>query len=259
MNNELINRTLMRVIARFEPLSRRAAQWLRRVAGRRPDLPDSNDPQVPADAPAESSAARPMAEIFRAIYVDNLWGSEDSRSGTGSDLQQTAMIRETLPTLLRELGAKSMLDVPCGDFHWMRTLDLGIDYIGADVVADLIAENAAQYANDRRRFQVIDIANDALPRVDLVFCRDLLVHFSFADALSAIANLKRSGSTWLLTTTFTNRADNVDIETGQWRAINLQLPPYNFPPPQRMINENCTEFGTDWADKSLGLWWLVDL
>lgn len=259
----------------------RVAQWLRRLAGREPYVPDlerppapdlsrppvaapgqppgpAADPVAPPLAP-ETTATRPMAEVFGAIYVDNYWGSEDSRSGTGSDLQQTAVIRETLPGLVRELGVQTMLDVPCGDFHWMRTLDLGLDYIGADVVPALIAANTAQYANDRRRFQVIDIANDTLPRVDLVFCRDLLVHFSFADALRAIANLKRSGATYLLTTTFTNRTDNFDIETGQWRAINLQLAPYNFPPPLRMINENCTEFGTDWADKSLGLWRLVDL
>jgi len=265
----------------------RAAQWVRRLAGRAPHAPDLGHPPMPdpgpppvpdlvrtpaADPghasasvpgqpplPAQTSPARPMAEVFNEIYVTNHWGSEVSHSGGGSDLQQTTVIRETLPALLRELGVQSMLDVPCGDFHWMRTLELGVDYTGADVVAALIAENTAAYTNERRRFALLDIANDTLPRVDLVFCRDLLVHFSFADALRALANLKRSGSTWLLTTTFTNRTNNVDITTGEWRPINLQLPPFDFPPPQRMINENCTEFGTDWADKSLGLWRLVDL
>lgn len=233
----------------------RAAQWLRRLAGRAPFVPDLERPVVPQGGPRGPS----MAEVFHEIYAKNVWGSEVSRSGTGSDLEQTAVIREVLPGLLRELGVRSMLDVPCGDFHWMRLLDLDLDYIGADVVSDLIAANTARYAGDRRRFQSVDIANDDLPRVDLVFCRDLLVHFSFADALRAIANLKRSGSTYLLTTTFTNRSAHVDITTGEWRAINLALAPFNFPPPLRMINENCTEFGTDWADKSLGLWRLADL
>jgi hypothetical protein len=153
-----------------------------------------------------------------------------------------------------------MLDIPCGDFHWMRTLDLDIDYTGGDVVPDLIERNNAHYGSDKRRFMVIDIAGGDLPRVDLVFCRDLLVHFSFVDALRAIANLKRSGSTYLLTTTFVDRTEHVDIQTGQWRAINLRLPPFNFPPALRLINERCTEGGgTDWADKSLGLWRLADL
>jgi len=237
----------------------RAAQFLRRLAGRPAWVPDITRPASLTLAMEATTKTRPMAETFREIYVNNAWGSDDSRSGTGSDLTQTAVVREVLPGILRELGVRSMLDVPCGDFHWMRMLDLDVDYIGADVVPDLIAANNAHYASDRRRFQVVDISNDDLPRVDLVFCRDLLVHFSFSDARRAIANLKRSGSTYLLTTTFADRTTNADIETGQWRPLNLQLAPFDFPPALRLVNEKCTEWGDAWADKSLALWKLADL
>jgi len=237
----------------------RAAQRLRRLVGRPRHVLDLERPPALAATDNATAGLRSMGQIFRQIYVKNAWGADDSRSGTGSDLTQTAVVRETLPGLLRELRVRSMLDVPCGDFHWMRMVDIDVDYTGADVVADLIEANNARYANDRRRFRVVDISSDELPRVDLVFCRDLLVHFSFSDALRAISNLKRSGSTYLLTTTFTNRTANADIETGQWRPLNLQLPPFDFPPPLRLINENCTEWGSDWADKSLGLWRLDDL
>ena len=255
----------------------RAAQWTRQLVGRKPLIPD-----LDRSPPTELSTDK-MANIFHEIYVTNAGGSDDSLSGHGSDLQQTKAIRETLPILLGELHVRSMLDVPCGDFHWMRMLEMDIDYIGADVVSDLIALNNDRYGNDRRHFQHVDISNDQLPRVDLIFCRDLLVHFSFSDALRTIRNIKRSGSTYLLTTTFTARKIHSDIETGQWRVINLQLPPFNFPPPLRLIKENCTENGMDvksqglgnwmhklreqrrmlsgnaWADKSLGLWRLSDL
>lgn len=233
----------------------RFAQLLRRFAGSPLQVFDLDRPKTLVEAPAERS----MSVIFHEIYAHNVWGSEVSRSGTGSDLQQTAVIREALPKILKEFSAQTMLDIPCGDYHWMKMIELDVDYIGADVVTDIIAANSALYSDDRRRFQTVDIANDDLPRVDVVFCRDLLVHFSYADALRAIANLKRSGSTYLLTTTFTNRTSNVNIETGQWRALNLELPPFDFPRPVRLINENCTEWGTDWADKSLGLWRLADL
>ncbi len=229
----------------------RASRFLRRLVGREPFEPDLDRPNAPI--------SHAMADIFGRIYRHNLWVSRVSHSGTGSDLEQTAVIRETLPPLLRSLGVRTLLDVPCGDFHWMRTVDLGVDYVGADVVLDLIAANTARDANAHRRFVVVDIANDDLPCVDLIFCRDLLVHFSFVDALRVIANLKRSGSTYLLTTTFTARTTQADIATGQWRPINLRLPPFNWPAPLRTINENCTEAGGDWADKSLGLWRLVDL
>ena len=233
----------------------RAAQWLRRLAGRdglRPDL----------ERPVRSGGGLPtgqMTEVFRGIYKSNAWGSTVSHSGTGSDLEQTAVIRSILPGLLQELAVTSMLDVPCGDFHWMREVELDVDYTGGDVVPDLVAANQERYGNDRRRFRVVDIANNALLPVDLVFCRDLLVHFSFDDALCAISNLKRSGSTWLLTTTFPARTENLDIATGQWRPLNLERPPFNFPPPRRLFNERCSEYGEDWADKSLGLWCMEDL
>lgn len=257
----------------------RATEWLRRHAGREPIVPDLSRPSFDTDALASSA----MTSVFHEIYATNAWSSQDSHSGRGSDLQQTEAIRQALPALLKDFNVHSLLDIPCGDFHWMRLLDLDIDYIGSDVVGDLIAANDARYGNERRRFQVVDIANDSLPRVDLILCRDLLVHFSFLDAMRAIHNLKRSGSTYLLTTTFTDRSTHTDIKTGQWRVINLQLPPFNFPPPLRLIKENCTEQGidfgdekrrfwklkpsfrqsvrdrNDWQDKSLGLWRLADL
>jgi hypothetical protein len=91
-------------------------------------------------------------------------------------------------------------------------------------------------------------------KVDLILCRDLLVHLSFHDIKSALSNIFESGSRFVLTTTFPTRDINRDIETGQWRPLNLQRPPFSFPPPIRLITERCTELGGQWADKCLGLW-----
>jgi hypothetical protein len=57
-----------------------------------------------------------------------------------------------------------------------------------------------------------------------------------------------------LTTTFPGCASNEDIVTGDWRPLNLQLAPFNLPAPDLLINEQCTEGGNLFADKSLGLW-----
>ena len=229
----------------------RVTEWVRRRLGREPFIPDLSRPSLEGDA----FSSHAMTTTFHHIYASNAWDSQDSHSGRGSDLRQTDAIRTALPALLEEFGVKTLLDIPCGDFHWMRMLDLDVDYIGADVVEPLIADNNASFGNDRLCFRRLDIANDSLPRVDLVMCRDLLVHFSFLDALRAIQNLKRSGSTYLLTTTFIDRLDHRDIQTGQWRVINLQLPPFNFPPPLRLIREHCTEEGMDFGDEGRGPWW----
>jgi SAM-dependent methyltransferase len=192
-------------------------------------------------------------ERFRHIYETNHWNDAESVSGPGSTLEETEPIRRALPTMLAELGAASLLDLPCGDFHWMQHTDLsGIDYIGGDLVGELIERNRAQHARDGVAFRKLDLVHDTLPAVDAVLCRDCLVHLSFADAQAALANIARSGAKWLLTTSFPGVTRNDDIVTGQWRPINLMLSPFNLPESKKVITENCTE--TEFADKTLSLW-----
>jgi hypothetical protein len=197
---------------------------------------------------------------FSRIFEEHYWFDRESRSGPGSSVTQTTNIREQIPRLLASLGIGSILDVPCGDFNWMRYVDLGtMRYIGADVVPEIIANNRIQFADPQRQFLSMNAADDALPQVDLVLCRDLLVHLSFSDATRALANFRRSGSTYLLVTTFPAVDFNKQIETGAWRPLNLQLPPFSLPEPITIINEGCTEDEGKYADKSLALWRLADL
>ncbi len=103
-------------------------------------------------------------ERFRHIYDTNHWSEAESVSGPGSTLEETDPIRRELPALLGDLGATSLLDLPCGDFHWMQNIDLaGIDYIGGDVVGELVERNQAQQARDGVRFCKLDLVHDTLP------------------------------------------------------------------------------------------------
>lgn len=213
-------------------------------------------PRHTAEAPSESLDIK---EIFSSIYHKNYWGNRDSRSGAGSDLTQTAVIRERLPVLIRKLGVDSMIDVPCGDFFWMAQTPIDCDYLGADVVPEMIAHNQAVFGSVRRSFRVLDVTSDELPRADLIFSRDLLVHFSFSDIARALHRMQASGAAWLLTTTFTGRNENLDIPTGLWRPLNFVRPPFSFPEPVEVIIEGCTEGDGSWGDKSLGLWRLPEL
>ena len=198
-------------------------------------------------------------KTFTTIYQENRWKDGDALSGPGSNLAQTQAIRRAMPILLSDIQCRSLLDIPCGDFYWMSKIDLDLQYFGADIVAGIIAGNQRMYARDNRQFIQLNIITDPLPKVDLIFCRDCLVHFSFAHIQDALKNIKSSGSTYLLTTTFTNRASNFDIVTGEWRTINLQRPPFNFPFPLQLIDEQCTEGDGAYADKALGLWKIADL
>lgn len=197
---------------------------------------------------------------FDSIYQNNTWGNVESVSGEGSSLASTAAIRAGIPGLLKKYKIGSMLDIPCGDFNWMREVDLGgRHYIGADLVPDMIDKNRLFYSSPTREFQVIDLLKSDLPKADLIMCRDCLVHFSYSDINKAIRNMQKSRAKYLLTTTFVNQKHNDDIITGHWRPINLQVKPFGFPSPVEIINEQCTELNGKYPDKSLALWLLDDL
>jgi len=198
-----------------------------------------------------------MEHAFRHLYQHNLWGDPESVSGPGSGLLRTEAFRDHIAGLLSDLGAKSLLDAGCGDFNWMRAVSLPIErYVGIDVVPELIREVRQRYADGQRTFIHGDIVRDDLERVDVILCRDCLVHFSFADAIAAVRNFKRSGSRYLLTTSFIAFGEKVDIETGGWRRLNLERPPFDFPPPEKTIDEKCLHTGGIYADKRLALWQL---
>lgn len=204
--------------------------------------------------------SRSHREIFTDIFRSGAWGSEESVSGIGSTMEQTEVLRVFLPDLVHELGVQTLCDVPCGDWHWLQHVRLDLrEYIGLDVVPDVVARNRQRFGQPGRRFEVLDLTREVPPRADLVLCRDLLVHLSDEDIRAALSNLVATGSTWLLTTTFTEPRPHRDIETGSWRPLNLERSPWNFPEPVRLINEHCTVEDGIWLDKSLGLWRLADL
>lgn len=200
-------------------------------------------------------------EIFTTIYNDNHWKSSESVSGGGSELEQTNSVIKEINIILKSYSIKSILDLPCGDFNWMRFVDLAeTKYIGADIVDKLILNNSNLYGiNNQIDFKVINLITDKLPKVDLVITRDCLVHLSFKDIFTSIANIKNSGSKYLLTTTFINRHNNIDIITGNWRTLNLEIAPFNFPKPIALFIENCTEDNGNFSDKAMALYNIEDI
>ena len=190
-----------------------------------------------------------LKEVFTNIYESNLWTSEESRSGLGSELKSTEVIRRELPELFKKFKIESVLDIPCGDFNWMQHVDMdNVNYIGADIVDKMIESNNITFPN--MDFIVLDLTESELPKVDLIFVRDLLGHFNYQNVNKALQNIIRSGSKYLLTTSFTRWHYNVDIENGGWRPINLMLQPFSLKPIY-LINEDCFEGDGQYNDKCL--------
>jgi hypothetical protein len=169
---------------------------------------------------------------FTQIYKDNYWTSKESISGPGSDLDNTVTVRKELPQIFIDYKVKTFLDLPCGDFHWIKLIDLSnIHYIGGDIVDDLIKKNLEKYKAPNLEFKVMDLIKDPLPKVDMIMVRDCFIHLSNPLISKALANIKASGSTWLLTNSFVDMKENINIKTGTWRRVNFDIAPFNLPKP----------------------------
>ena len=170
---------------------------------------------------------------FTTIYKNRLWKGSESVSGFGSGYKYTENLRNDLPRVITQLGVSSIFDAGCGDFNWMKLVisSLQIDYLGVDIVEDLIAENNHIHANERIKFAVFDITQSTIPNAELIICRDVLFHLSNHLILAAMQNFLDSGANYFLLTSHVNFGDfkNTDIVTGDFRRLDIFTSPFHFP------------------------------
>ena len=135
-------------------------------------------------------------DIFTEIYKTNHWRSLESISGSGSESTQAIELIQNLEKLLNDLKIKTLLDIPCGDLNWMQKVNLSnIDYVGADIVEELIESNINQFKDSSNlKFKVLNLIKDDLPLSDIIIVRDCLVHLSYENIFEAI---KKHKSHWL--------------------------------------------------------------
>jgi SAM-dependent methyltransferase len=200
---------------------------------------------------------RSLEERFSAIYKNRVWlngRQSGALSGLGSEVANTCIVRDQLPQLLESLGTRTLLDIGCGDFNWMKEITLSCAYTGIDIVPDLIEGNAIRYGGERRQFRTIDAIHDPLPQADAALCREVLFHLSFEDIWSLVENVRRSGTSFFIATTDNDLRMNADILSGDFRFLNLQQRPFWFPDPRFSIADNAVA-----TDRVLACWEVANL
>jgi 2-polyprenyl-3-methyl-5-hydroxy-6-metoxy-1,4-benzoquinol methylase len=186
------------------------------------------------------------AATFRQIYADGGWvhrEDQESRSGVGSEASATEGLLERIEAAMTLLGCRSLVDVGCGDWNWMKRKPFDFDYTGVDIVSELIAENQ-RYARENVRFLVCNAIKESPQSADFALCREVLFHLSFADIKSVVRNVRRTTKYFCATTDF-DIWFNSDIRTGDFRKINLLRAPFNFPTPVCLMPD---------TERYLGVW-----
>ena len=180
-----------------------------------------------------------IKDRFSYIYSAHYWPSKESVSGPGSEFQNTFNIRKGITKLLHQYKVKKFLDIPCGDFNWVQSIikKNDVDYIGGDIVSELIRINKKKFDTSNINFIEINLLDDELPSADLMLCRDCLVHLSNQNVKKFFKNFVNSEIKYLLITSYEtdfeekNLDHNIDIEDGDFRPTYLMKSPFNLPNP----------------------------
>jgi SAM-dependent methyltransferase len=127
------------------------------------------------------NSGRSAREIFREIYLENKWGGSGGafNSGSGSTEEHAQRYTEIVKRFIREHGVRRVVDLGCGDFTvGAQLVEAQIDYVGVDIVEELVRHNEKLHGGPRVRFECLDIIEDALPDGDLCLVRQVLQHLA---------------------------------------------------------------------------------
>jgi hypothetical protein len=172
-----------------------------------------------------------MEDDFTEIAIQNRWGSKETLSGPGSTIRACLRIIDRIPAWISLHGIRSIVDLGCGDFHWMSRVDLThVDYDGYDIVEFLVRENQEKHGRQNVRFHHRNIFEMAIPKADLILLKDVLIHFPTVLGVSLLESVKASGSTWLAATTSPGWpvAEREGLFVGGFSPADLSAAPYSL-------------------------------
>lgn len=192
---------------------------------------------------------------FEYIYKLNYWksGKSLSKSGYGSELENTKQIIKSLSKFIKNHRIKTILDIPCGDFNWFQKMEFNdLEYTGADVVEEIIKNNNKKYRQKNINFKVLDVLNDNLGNYDLIFNRDCLIHFNDKEIFQVLKNISKTKSKFFATTTYFNsKVNNESKLNDNWRPLNLMINPFNLNNPIEFLDDGSNENITTASKKIL--------
>lgn len=230
-------------------LASRIANWLGRPFGINP---------FPRAFPNTMAGGLDRASTFDRIYTSNFWGSDESRSGVGSEASAASEYRDHLLELLTRIEARSIFDAPCGDLYWILPLTRNscFHYSGGDVAAELVKDLGRWHPTVPVR--VFDICENPFPAADVWHCRDCLFHLPFSDIRKALENFAASNIPYALLTTHRARLfhRNLDVAAGGFRYLDLERAPVSLPSAIEYLADY--KRGTEFP-RYVGLWRREDI
>lgn len=173
-------------------------------------------------------------KIFSNIYKNGIWNNNNQNiplSGPGSTLNNTIEVSSLLEEFIYRNKCTSILDLGCGDLTWMSKtkffLDNNIQYIGIDVVPDLINSHKMNYPDNT--FLCKDITEfSEFSKVSMIILRDVIFHLENYKILNILNNIKNKFD-FICITSCKNTINNDNFNKWRFSEKNIHIKPFNIP------------------------------
>jgi Methyltransferase domain len=137
-----------------------------------------------------------VAEAFTQTYRTKLWGSvggDEFFSGDGSLDKFAAPYVEWLTRFIAERNINTVVDLGCGDFRIGQRICSAnsVNYVGVDIVSELISYNESQFGSERVSFKCANIIEDDLPSGDICLIRQVFQHLSNKQIAGVLTNCSK--------------------------------------------------------------------
>ena len=129
-------------------------------------------------------------------------GLPETACGFGSKISETATQREWIPQIVKKYQIHSIADIGAGDLNWMPLVKWPHPVMYH--AYDLVPRRPGVYE--------FDIIHQIPEPVDCLMCLWVLNHLPEEHARQALANLKASGSKYLMVTYWPAMFDFLDLE-----------------------------------------------
>jgi SAM-dependent methyltransferase len=153
-------------------------------------------------------------QTFQAIYRNQAWGCG---SGPGSSPANRVEYRAFVERFIEANGVRSVTDLGCGDWQFSRLIDWSqVEYLGLDLVPEVVAQNRNRFAGDNIRFDVFSVI-DNLSGGDLLLSKEVVQHLPNKVVAEYLAIIRQKYKFALLTNT--RHADNQsEYRYCRWRV-----------------------------------------
>lgn len=188
---------------------------------------------------------------FQGAYGRRQWGRDKDGeffSGAGSRGACADVYVACISRILERRSQESdrpltVVDLGCGDFSVGRRLlerTANIQYVGCDIVPELVQAHRAKVTDSRASFQELDIVASDLPDGDICLVREVLQHLCNADVACVLKKLSKYKEVYITEArpTLLEGLPNPDKpsgpgvrwdwRTGRGRGIELDKPPFKL-------------------------------